>query len=391
MIEPCAESAPLVPDPARQDPSHLALAFSGGGWRAALTATGVLRFVAEAGLLSRVRWVSSVSGGSILNGLLAVSRPRIAAARFSADAVDGEVIAPLLGAARERSLTMALLRNAWRVPWRTRTGVLADQLDDQLGFGVPLADLDGECAHIFNAANETTGVRFHFDAKSMGDYVIGFRSTSGTPIRLADAVAMSAAVPGPFNAMPLSGIEFPCGDGADARIADGGAYDNLGLEAIDDLHGPCLMVLSAGGVFRTGWSGVVNHVPVVRHLKRAEALLYRQTTALRSRTMIERFKAWESTPSGESPPPFARRGVLFGLATTLEAPKRWAEGRPEFPHGEDRVQLAQFKTTFNKIDARVAEALIHRGWWLAGATMSAFQADLLPADLPIWRELPGPG
>jgi NTE family protein len=388
MIERCASSPALPPDPARRDSSHLALAFSGGGWRAALAAAGVLRFVAEVGLLPRVRWVSSVSGGSIVNGLLAVARQGGSGGGVSVESVDRDVIAPLLGAARDRSLTMSLLRNAWRAPWRTRTGVLADRFADWLDMGMPLADLGGECSHIFSAANETTGVRFNFDPKSIGDYTIGFRSPEGTEIRLADAVAMSAAVPGPFNAMSLPGVQFPCGDGADARIADGGAYDNLGLEPIDDLHGPCMIVLSAGGVFRTGWSGATNHIPVIKDLKRAEALLYRQTTALRTRTMVERFKAWEGTPAGEEPPSFARRGVLFGLATTLKAADSWLEGRPEFPHGEDRVKMAQFKTTFSKIEAPMAEALIHRGWWLAGATMSTFHADLLPAEMPVWRDLP---
>lgn len=388
MVERCASSPPLPPDPLRRDPSRLALAFSGGGWRAALAAAGVLRFVAEVGLLPRVRWVSSVSGGSITNGVLAVSRERLAAGGFGAEAVDREVIAPLLGAARDRSLTMALLRGAWRVPWRSRTGVLADRLADWLGLGVPLEDLDGDCVHIFNGANETTGVRFNFDAAAIGDYTIGFRSPAGTGLRVADAVSMSAAVPGAFNARSLPGISFPCGDGGDARIADGGAYDNLGLEAIDDLFGPCLLVLSAGGVFRTGWGGLVSRVPVIKDLKRAEALLYRQSTALRTRGMVERFKAWEETPPGQDPPPFARRGVLFGLASTLKAPASWTEGRPEFPFGEDRVEMARYKTTFNKIESAMARALIHRGWWMTGATLSAFHPDLLPADLPTWRELP---
>jgi len=378
----------LPPDPLRSDASRLALAFSGGGWRAALAAAGVLRFVAEAGLLPRVRWVSSVSGGSITNGVLAVSREQLATGGFDGEAVDREVIAPLLGAARDRSLTMALLAEAWRVPWRSRTGVLADRLAGWLGLGVPLEDLGSECVHVFNGANETTGVRFNFDREAIGDYTIGFRPPAETGLRVADAVSMSAAVPGVFNARSLDGIQFPCGDGKDARIADGGAYDNLGLEAIDDLFGPFLLVLSAGGVFRTGWGGVLNHVPVVKDLKRAEALLYRQSTALRTRNMVERFKAWESTPAGQEPPSFARRGVLFGLATTLEPPASWAQGRPEFPFGEDRIAMARYKTTFNKIESTMAEALIHRGWWMTGATLSAYHPDLLPADLPTWRDLP---
>ncbi len=79
MVERCAASPPPAPDPRRRDDSLLALSFSGGGWRASLAAAGLLRFVAEAGLLSRVGWVSSVSGGSVTNGVLAVARERLAA------------------------------------------------------------------------------------------------------------------------------------------------------------------------------------------------------------------------------------------------------------------------------------------------------------------------
>ncbi len=384
LVQPCASSPPPPPDPQRRDASRIALALSGGGWRAALAAAGVVRFLAEAGLLPRVRWVSSVSGGSITNGVLAVSRERLAAGGFDRETVDEELIAPLLGAARDRSLTTALLRSAWRVPWRSRTGVLADHLAEWLGLGLPLEDLDSDCVHIFNGANETTGVRFNFDAKAIGDYTIGFRSPVGTGLRVADAVSMSAAVPGAFNARSLPGVEFPCGDGGDARIADGGAYDNLGLEPIDDLFGPCLVVLSAGGVFRTGWGGLLDHVPVLKDLKRAEALLYRQSTALRTRNMVERFKAW----TGEAPPTYARRGVLFGLATDFKAPPLWSEGRPELRFGRDRLEMAFQKTTFSRIEDSMAAALIHRGWWLTGATLAAYHPDLLPADLPTWSDLP---
>lgn len=388
LVERCASSPPPPADPARQDPSLLALSFSGGGWRAALAAAGLLRFVAEAGLLPRVRWVSSVSGGSITNGVLATRRRQLAAGGFGGPAVDREVIAPILGAARDRSLTRAPLKEAWRLPWRSRSELLADRLAAWLGLGVPLEALGSECLHVFNGANETTGVRFNFDAEAIGDYTIGFRSPAGTGLRVADAVSMSAAVPGAFDARSLPGIEFPCGDGGDARIADGGTYDNLGLEAIDDLFGPCLVVLSAGGVFRTGWAGLSRRLPLVKDLMRAEALLYRQSTALRTRTMVERFKAWEQTPPGQPRPAFARRGVLFGLATTVEAPPSWARGRPEFPFGEDGLAMAGYKTTFDRIEAPMAAALIHRGWWLAGATLAAFHPDLLPPDLPAWRELP---
>jgi len=125
----------------------------------------------------------------------------------------------------------------------------------------------------------------------------------------------------------------------------------------------------------------------IEELERVIEVLRRDPKVMRTRTMVERFKAWEATPPGDEPPPFARRGVLFGLATSIEPAQAWA-GRPELPHGEDPLQLACFKTTFGKVDRAVAEALVHRGWWLAGATLSKFHSELLPAELPHWRDLP---
>jgi len=48
-----------------------ALCLSGGGFRAALFHLGALRRLNELGLLSKMRTISSVSGGSVANGLLA--------------------------------------------------------------------------------------------------------------------------------------------------------------------------------------------------------------------------------------------------------------------------------------------------------------------------------
>ena len=45
---------------------RIGLALSGGGFRAPLFHLGVVRFLADAGLLQDVVYVSSVSGGSVL-------------------------------------------------------------------------------------------------------------------------------------------------------------------------------------------------------------------------------------------------------------------------------------------------------------------------------------
>src|SRR3954452_12768823 len=56
--------------PAALADREIAVALSGGGTRAIAFHAGVLRYLAECGLLHRVNHVSSVSGGSLLMGLI---------------------------------------------------------------------------------------------------------------------------------------------------------------------------------------------------------------------------------------------------------------------------------------------------------------------------------
>src|SRR6478609_2210929 len=86
-----------------------ALAFSGGGFRASLAAAGVLRFAADAGILARVRYVSSVSGGSITHGLFAAHYEELEAAAFSPQKIDEVVVLPLIRQISERSLKWGLI------------------------------------------------------------------------------------------------------------------------------------------------------------------------------------------------------------------------------------------------------------------------------------------
>ncbi len=48
--------------------NRLGLALSGGGFRATLYHLGVVRYLRDAGILSKVTHINTVSGGSILGG-----------------------------------------------------------------------------------------------------------------------------------------------------------------------------------------------------------------------------------------------------------------------------------------------------------------------------------
>jgi NTE family protein len=392
LIAPC--KAPWLPgrtpesSPGREP---LAVTLSGGGFRATLAALGVLRFLADTGLLADVRYVSSVSGGSVANGLLATAMPTLRAGGFGRDVFDVNVLVPFVERTSTDSLTGRLLRRAWKIIGPgTRTDLLADQFDEVYFHGLQLADLDPSWRFVFNATNTATGVRFGFERDVVGDYVIGRLPTAGTGLRLAVAVAASAAVPGMLAPLVLTGLpEFPCQHGRPVRLSDGGALDNLGSEAIDELRSVFMVGVNAGGLFVTGRYG---KIPLVRDLQLAESSLYRQTTALRLRVMVERFQAYEAIEDRETglldgpAPDWGRHGVVFGLGTTIPDDPRAAGWRAANPVEPDPQRVALVPTTFGRLDRSLCHDLVYAGWWLAGATVTMFHPHLLPdpKDPPRW-------
>ena len=311
---------------------------------------------------------------------------------FTAAAVDELVTAPLADRVTSASLKSKLIRNVWRaVGRRNRTDVLAWAFDDWWFDKIQLESLDSGCRWIFNAANLTTGARFAFERDVVGDYVVGLTPTAGSKLRVAQAVAASAAVPGAFAPMKIDQVKFPCAGRGVPLLLDGGAYDNSGMEALDSPRYQSVFTISlnAGGVFVTGGLG---KVPIVRDLARANSLLYRQSTSLRTRWMVERFEAWQNTPPGEAQPPDSRRGVLFGLATdvgnaaTTSKYDLFVAAFPEhrtFTVDGVEKDLAFMPTVFDQLTPDLVSSLVYRGWWLTGATMALHQPDFAPSPLAV--------
>jgi NTE family protein len=386
LVQPCGDDR-RAHDPGRvADRPTLALTFSGGGFRATLAALGVVRFLADVGRLGDVRFISSVSGGSISNGMLACQWGPLRDGGFTSNTAEDLVIGPIVDSISRSSLKGELVKNAWRAVGRkTRTDLLAQALDRRFFHERPLESLDPGCRFVINAANLVTGVRFAFERDVLGDYVTGWASTSGTGLRVATAVAASAAVPGAFAPLPVRDITFPCARGTDPLLVDGGAYDNTGLEAFDgDRYRDLLSItMNAGGIFVTGgWGGV----PVIRDLARANSLLYRQSTGLRTRWMVDRFQAYQTASNtGDPPPTWGRRGVLFALGSDITGPGADA-WRARFP--EHRIwkgkDLAFVPTVFDRLDPGLCRLLVYRGWWLTGAALAKYHPGLveLPADAP---------
>lgn len=380
LAAPCGDK--LRPaDPGRADRSPtFAVTFSGGGFRATLAALGVLRFLADCGRLRDVRFVSSVSGGSIANGMLACQWETLRSAEFSTDALDQAVIDPVVDSITRSSVKKELVRNLWRaIGRRTRTELLADVLDRRFFKGRTLDTLDPGCRFVFNAADLTTGVRFAFERDVLGDYVLGLTTTSGRAIKVSTAVAASAAVPGAFAPVHLRGVRFPCSQKGSPVLVDGGAYDNTGLEAFESPRYRDLffIAMNAGGVFVTGRVG---RLPIVRDLARANSLLYRQSTGLRTRLMVERFQANEQAhAAGREPSAWARKGILVSLASEIPGADPWRGRHPEHRTWQG-TDLALVPTVFDRLDPALCRLLVYRAWWLVGSALFSYYPGVV--DIP---------
>ncbi|HNA25581.1 MAG TPA: patatin-like phospholipase family protein [Nitrospira sp.] len=281
---------------------RIALALSGGGIRAMVFHLGVLKFLAERCLLEEIQRVSTVSGGSLLVGLLLKetgmhwpSSEEFLTAAFP----------QLRDKLCELSLQWAAARQLLNpLNWRfilSRANLLGLALRAEWGIDSKLSDLPSTPEWSINGTTAESGKRFRFKRDNLGDYTLGYAAGAGFP--LADALAVSAAFPGGFGPLRIDAKKFdwrkrPWGAqpgteksvdiGFDAlHLYDGGVYDNLGLEPYFDC-GKCetkhpdnyIIVSDAGSPLPSGFSFRQLNP---RRLKRIADIMSDQSHALRVR------------------------------------------------------------------------------------------------------------
>jgi len=232
----------------------LGLCLSGGGFRAMLFHAGSLWRLNEAGYLPRLDRVSSVSGGSITAGVLALSWNEL---DFGSDRIAANfpdvVVAPLRKLAAKTIDVPAVLLGGL-LPFITVNDRLARSYRRLFGKR-DLRDLPDRPEFVFDATSLQSGDLWRFSKRAEGDWRVGSRLTPDTP--LARVVAASSAFPPLLSPARLSYPPAGLEAGADpalsdaryrrkVRLVDGGVYDNLGLEAV---WSSCRQVLisDAGG------------------------------------------------------------------------------------------------------------------------------------------------
>src|SRR5690242_13915397 len=185
-------TGPVQGIPGDPDESHLedgiALCLSGGGYRAMVFHCGALWRLNEAGLLPRLERISSVSGGSMAAGALALAWDRL---DFDAHGVANRFQQAFLEPVRKLAGRTVDL-------WAIGLGVLlpgsignwyARALKRHLVGSATLQDLPDRPRFVINATNLQSAVLWRFSKPYMRDYRVG--EVKEPRIELATAVAAS--------------------------------------------------------------------------------------------------------------------------------------------------------------------------------------------------------
>ncbi len=283
----------------------IALALSGGGIRAMVFHLGILRHMAERRLLESVEKVSTVSGGSLLVGLILQHN----AMRWP---TSEQFLSRTLPSMREALCTRSLQWGSARqllIPWNwrfllSRANLLALALENEWQVQGDLSDLPATPEWSINGTAAESGKRFRFKRKDIGDYTIGYAPAA--TFLLSNALAVSAAFPGGFGPLTLNTRQFEWrkrpwnapDDSAQAiqpeyqhlHLYDGGVYDNIGLEPFFDVgrqktkvEGYYIVCSDAGAMLAPGFNmGPLN----VFRLKRVVDIMSDQSRSLRVRAFV---------------------------------------------------------------------------------------------------------
>jgi predicted acylesterase/phospholipase RssA len=225
---------------------RIGLALSGGGFRASLYHLGLVRFLRDAGLLSRVTHITSVSGGSIFAAHLLLNWDRYSGSPSEFDAVASEFMSCVRLDLRNRIIRRVPLTLPFRWPRRllgfsnrklTRTGMLEYHYEKFLYGDKSLFELPERPALHILATNLSEGCLCSFNRNGL----LMVRRRAGNSFHVdrihiglatvAMAVTASSAFPGFFPPLELTGANVGANPGEFGRQAftDGAVFDNLGV------------------------------------------------------------------------------------------------------------------------------------------------------------------
>jgi NTE family protein len=349
-------------DEGRRLDEGMGLCLSGGGYRAMLFHSGVLWRLNEIGWLPKFKRISSVSGGSIAAGVLAMNWSSFTFIDGVAQDFESNVVIPLRKLA-DHTIDIPSVVKSLLLSGSPSDYIVAAYRKHLFG-GQLLKDIPSRAPlFVINATSVQSGVLCRFTQHYMCDYRVG--KVENKNIELAVAVAASSAFP-PFlspTTVRLSPTDFLPNSGSDLQedryrtdvvLSDGGVYDNLGLETVWKNY-RTVLVSDAGGSFSPESAPRYNWFS---HAYRTLETIDNQVRSLRKRQVVDSFKAK------------IRMGSYWSIRTDL-ARKYAVPEMLDCPF-MNTTKLANIGTRLKRLDRATQEKLINWGYALTDAAVRKF-------------------
>jgi len=356
----------LPQDAGKKPEKGIGLCLSGGGYRAMLFHLGALWRLNELGYLPKLARVSSVSGGSITAGVLAMNWKEL---RFDAKSGVSPSFTELVVTPVRRLASVTI--DQWAIiggiitPGSTISDKVANAYRKYLFHDATLQDLpDDPPRFVFNATNVQSGALWRFSKPYMADWRVGM--VPKPTIDLAVAVAASSAFPPVLSPAHLDlkpgECQFEKGNDlnetpytTEVMLTDGGVYDNLGIETVWKSF-TTVLASDAGGKMEAEPDPPADWA---QHSKRVLDLIDNQVRSLRKRQLIDSYQL----PAGHE---YHREGTYWGIRSDV---RDYAlppiPGYPFDAAGcpfDKTIALANVATRLKALDAQTQERLINWGY-----------------------------
>ena len=399
-----------------QEP-RIALALSGGGFRASLFHLGVLRRLAELGWLNEIDVISCVSGGSLVGAFMTTRWSEMLRKGGDWPAFEEVIVAPFIRVVSTHNFTQEWALRLLLVPLRkladrtfTRTKLAAEMYSRLFYDHKTCADLPRTPYLVINATNLQSIRAWRFTRSGMGDSRLGHAAWGDHPMTLGECTGASAAFPPVFTPTriaregyqfgpPLYG-ESPLPPYSIIPVSDGGVYDNLAVEALikdtplpaemQPLRTSRFLIVSDAGYppqFRFRPSGI----PLLSEgllLYRVDDIAREQVCALRRRSIVQQFLNCSAT----------LKGLLVVLGSNVnQIPCDGAAAYAQAVGGQclipiDLVARVQaVRTDLDRFSAVECEALMYHAYTMTDAFLWAHR-DTAPESYrvpdtpnPAWR------
>lgn len=342
----------------------IALCLSGGGYRAMVFHAGSLWRLSELDYLKKLDRVSSVSGGSITAGVLALAWPGLDGTRHKFE----ELVVKPIRALASKTIDVGSVIGGVFGPGTVSEHV-AKAYRKYLYGDKTLQDLPDKPRFVINATNVQSKALWRFSKPYLWDYRVG--KITNPKLSLATAVGASSAFPPILSPVELEfkDADYQPNTGQDLQfppyttevvLTDGGVYDNLGLETAWKRY-QTILVSDAGGVYgpepdpKRDW---------LNHTKRVFDLVDNGVRSLRKRQVIDSFTNK------------VRTGAYWGIWTDIS---RYSLGNA-LPCPLARTNnLASTPTRLKALEPELQERLINWGYAVCDAAMRKHVNPSLPA------------